>query len=211
MKNIKTEQGRRKFFRSGSILLGSVLIPFHFLEKKAILGSSISIPISYNGKSLGVKVTIVNGEYLIGTIRIPKSRKLVHFYIDGPSKLGKSTSYKDVKIKLGRDIAGTVTAHSKSASFTTTLKGATIGRVKFNNSTNDDIPSSEGFFNWLKDKVADIGRAVSAGLTFIYDGTGLWFLSDGSTIEVGPGIKYSQNGSGFKAEPGLEESPGVWY
>ncbi len=209
MENIR--QGRRDFVRSGAIILGSALFPINFGDK-AKLGSSISIPIDYKGKSLGIKITNINGEYLIGTIRVPESRKIVHFYIPGPSRSAKVSS-KDLTIKLGKGLDGVVTADSRNASFSTTLKGAVIGNVLFNDSRNDNLPSSEGFFNWLKDKVADVGRAISAGLTYICDGTGLWFLSDGSTIEVGgsSSIKYSQNGAGFKAEPGLEDTPGVWY
>ena len=204
---------RRKFFRASSLVLGAAILPSSLLySKAATLGSSISMLLSYRGKTIGVKFTIVNNSYVVGTIRVPKGKKLGHFLIDVPTAKEKSSSRSKKSIKMKDGISGTVTVDSRRGTFTTSVKGVKLSRVKFENSENDDIPSSQGFLNWLGDKIADAARGIAAGITWCLDGNGLWFLSDGGTIDVTNGnVEYKNNSGGFMSEAGVEESPGVWY
>ena len=204
---------RRKFFRASSLVLGAAILPSSLLySKAATLGSSISMLLSYRGKTIGVKFTIVNNSYVVGTIRVPKGKKLALVFIKGPTGKEKSSSRTRKTVKMQGGISGSVTADSRKNTFTTSVKGVAIGRMKFENSKNDDIPSGEGFIQWLGDKIADAARVVAGGLTYLLGGNGIWYLSGGGTLDISGGnIEYNSNSGSFMSEAGLEESPGVWY
>ena len=204
---------RRKFFRASSLVLGAAILPSTsslLYGKAATLGSSISMLLNYGGKSIGVKFTIVDKRYVVGTIRVPRGKKVEHFFIEGPSAREQSSSGTRKSVKMQDGSSGSVTVDSRKGTFTTSVKGATIGRVKFEDSKNDDIPSGEGFIQWLGDKIADVARAVAGGIAYLMNRKGLMGLSGGGNLDNST-IFYPNNSGGFMAEPGLEENPGVWY
>ena len=205
---------RRKFFRASSLVLGAAILPSSLLASKAtfnkaILGSSISLPISYKGKTIGVKFTMVNNSYVVATIRVPKGKKMAHFSIEGPFAKEKSSSGTKASVKMKDGISGSVTVDSRKGTFTTSVKGVKIGRVKFENSKDDDIPSAQGFIQWFGDKIADAAKIVAAGITWVTGNEGIWNVGNGSIIvSKGGGILVQ---SGFMSEDGVEEQPGIWY
>ncbi len=214
--NIKDiNPSRRRFFRTSSIFFGAACLPTNLLlSLKAVLGSSISVPVSYRGKTIGIKFTIVNGEYAIGTFRIPNSRKIGHFIIPRPSK---SSQAKDTSIsfKLASDNKASVSIDPRRAIISTTVQGIKIGVPKFNDSRQDNVPSSQGFFNWLADKVRDVAAGIAVGIGYLTGDQVNVETSSGGVLHThvdsgGSTVSYS-GGSGFMAEPGLEEELGVWY
>lgn len=195
-------------------MLGVVLLPSAtFLSKKVELGSSISMLIKYQDRSLGVKFTIVNSSYIIGTFRIPGKIKIGHYII--PKPINKKVSFKDtvVTFKMKAGNKGRVTASAEKPVFSTSIKGIQFGKVKFHNSNNDDIPSAEGFWQDVGDAISDIASGISAGITWLVGGEVVLETSGGGYIKTGTTSSDGQRTieSGFKSEEGLEEENGVWY
>ncbi len=215
MKLKEINSSRRRFFKTSSFLLGAAFLPNELLNlSKATIGSSISIPVTYKGKSLGIKFTLINGDYVIGTLRVPNGKKVGHFYISGPTK---TTEAKDASFtfKLASDSRAKVSVNTSKAIITTSVKGIKIGVPKFNDSQHDNIPSSQGFFNWLADRVRDVAAGIAVGIGYLTGDQVSAKTSSGGVIHThvdsnGSTVSYN-NGSGFMAEPGLEEQPGVWY
>lgn len=209
---------RRKFFQSSALMLGATLVPSSSLFSKAILpkakmGSSISMPISYRGKTLGVKFTIIDNSYVVGTFRLPKGKKVGHFFISGPSKRSASSKKVAVPFKLKAKRSALVSIDPQKGKITTNVKGITLGSVKFLNSPNDDVPSSQGFFNWLKDKVNDVAAGIAVGISYLTGDQVSVSTSGGGVLHTHKDSGGSTIGSygGFIAEDGIEEQPGVWY
>ena len=202
---------RRKFVKSSSIMILAGLLPGSLYSSKASLGSSITIPITYKNITIGVKLTLVNNKYMIVTIGQSRGERLSHFFIQKPT--GKTRATK-ATVEIGESLPGSITLDGQKVICSTTLRGYKIGRIKFENSNNDDIPNAEGFLGWLGDKISDAAKAVAATIARLNGGAvGEWETSNGGKITVkGTKMSYTSKGSsGFKAEDGLEEENGVWY
>jgi len=187
-----------------------------FHSKAATLGSSISMLISYRRKSIGVKFTLVDKRYVIGTFRVPNGRKIGHFLIPGPFD-GASSSKKVVtSFKLKAKSSAQVSIDPNKGTFTTNVKGIGLSRVKFQDSKNDDVPSTQGWLGWLKDKINDVAAGIAIGISYLTGDQASISTSGGGVLSThkdagGSTIGVYGGSSGFKAESGLDEQPGVWY
>jgi len=186
------------------------MLPNKSLWAKASLGSSISFTMKYKGKQVGVKFTLVDKKHLVGTIRIPKGKKIGLLYFGDVSRREKSSSSK-IRHQFSRKkgAKGSVLVDCKKVVISTNIKGVSISPVQYRNQGGDDLPSAEGFLGWLGDKISDAAIAIAAGITYLTDEFGTFTFSDGSVLEIdgGNGLIYTH----FKSEGGMEEEPGVWY
>lgn len=211
MKFLNTTSSRRNFCRVSSLALGSIVLPkSSVVLGGAILGNSLSFRIRYKKKSLGVKFTIVDEKYVIGTVRIPEGKKIGHFFItrEGRTSTELSKSRYSFPLKSGgKDV---IFIDTKTGSIKTSLSGLDLSGVYYGGPA--DKPSGQGFWSWVGNLINDIASGIAAHLTLISGDEGTFKYSDGGTTEVEHGTMTYDNGrSGFIAEPGLEGQPGVWY
>lgn len=209
MKLFQNQYGRRKFFRSSSLLVGSFFLPTRILFNKSTIGSSIRFRMSFGEKEVGIKFTNVDHKFIACTIRVPRGKKLLYVLIPRPTQDSKGV--KSASLKLESGAVRTVQFDTKRAVMVTDLDGAVMRPMQFNDSPHDDVPSPQGFVKWLKDAISDTVRVVAAGLAFLTGNEGNWFLESGIWISVSKSGGFEVDWGGFKSEGGIEEQPGVWY
>ena len=135
-----------------------------------------------------------------------------HFYIspksaNQPKTISKS-KYSFALKKGGKEV---LFIDTKTGAINTSLRGVDLTGVHYQNG-HEDTASGQGFWSWLGDLVNDIATGIASQLTLITGDEGTFKYSNGGTTTVRPGAMTYDNGySGFIAEPGLEEQPGVWY
>ena len=211
MKSLKNTCGRRKFFRSSSFLLGSVLLPTRMLFNSTTVGSSIRFKMSVRDKVVGLKFTNISDKYVACTIRIPQGKKLLYVLIPRPTGESKGTNTASASLKLDSGAVRSVQIDTRKSIVTTNLEHVKIDPMQFDDSEHDDLPSAQGFIKWLKDAISDTVRVIAAGLTYLTGNEGDWILESGIWISVSKSGGFEVDWGGFKAEGGISERPGVWY
>lgn len=188
---------RRAFLRSAALLSGVALVGFR--PTPAGRGDGRTV-LSVRGRRFGVRFTDFRGGRHLVTIRELEGRRRWAFSYGA----GGGASRGGTLAQGGR----TYRVSTSGRALRTDLPGVSLGSVE------GDAPQTQ-FFRGILVGIAVVIAAIRGDKVEIDNANGKVTIGGDGGAEAssseGSGGEGGDGSSGYRAEPGLEEDPGVWY
>lgn len=190
---------RRAFLRSAALLSGVALVGFR--PSDATRGDARAV-LSVQGRRFGLRFTDYRGGRHLVTIRELEGRRRWAFSYGA----GGRASRAGTLTQAGR----TYRVSMSGRSLRTDLPGVSLGSVE------GDAPQTQ-FLRGILVGIAVVIAAIRGDKVEIDNANGKVTIGDdgGAEASSSEGGESSDGGgessSGYRAEPGMEDDPGVWY